>query len=52
METERARYKKAFVKSLNLTPINYKISNPDHVDNIWKYLKSGILSTTEKICGW
>ena len=30
---------------------NYRIYNPDNVDDIWKYFKESVLSAT-KFCGW
>ena len=44
--------KEAYVKFLNDLPGNYRIDNPDNIDDIWKYFKVSVLSATENVCGW
>ena len=39
--------KEAYVESLNDLVANYRIDNPDNVDDIWKYFKEKVLSATE-----
>ena len=41
-----------YVESLNNLLANYRIDNPDSVDDIWKYFKENVLSATENVCGW
>ena len=42
--------KEAYVEYLNDILANYRIYNPDNIDDIWKYFKESILSAT-KFCG-
>ena len=44
--------KEVYVESLNDLLANYRIDNPDNVDDMWKYFKESVLSVTEKVCGW
>ena len=44
--------KEAYVESLNELLVNYKIDNPDNIDDIWKYFKESVLSALEKVSGW
>ena len=44
--------KEAYVESLNDLLANYRIDNPDNVDDIWKYFKESVLSVTEKVSDW
>ena len=44
--------KEVCVESLNDILANYRIDNPDNVDDIWKYFKESVLSATEKVRCW
>ena len=43
--------KETYVEYLNDILANYRIYNPDNVDDIWKYFKESVNSAT-KFCGW
>ena len=44
--------KEAYVESLNNLLVNYRIDNPDNIDDIWKYFTESVVSATEKGCDW
>ena len=43
--------KKAYAESLNDLLSDYRIDNPDSVDDTWKHFKGSLLSATEIVCG-